>query len=132
MATDNRPLSPHLQVYRWQITSVLSILHRLTGIGMAVGVLALTYWLNAAAYGADAFERAQALFGSWIGVLLLFGWTFALFYHLLNGIRHLFWDAGMGFELPQVRASGWFVVIGSVVLTAITWWIVWNTVGGGS
>lgn len=124
MATDNRPLSPHLSVYRPQITSVLSILHRLTGIGLAVGALALAYWLNAAAYGADAFARAQELLGSWIGIVLLIGWTFALFYHLANGIRHLFWDAGMGFELSQVRASGWFVVVVSVGLTVVTWLVV--------
>lgn len=130
MATDNRPLSPHLQVYRWQITSVLSILHRITGVGLAVGAIVLAYWLNAAGYGADAFARAQAVLGTWVGVVLLAGWTFALFYHLLNGIRHLFWDAGMGFELSQVRASGWTVVVGAAVLTAITWVVVWNTAGG--
>ena len=130
MATDNRPLSPHLQVYRWQITSVLSILHRITGVGLAVGAIVFAYWLNAAGYGADAFARAQAVLGTWVGVVLLVGWTFALFYHLLNGIRHLFWDAGMGFELGQVRASGWSVVIGAALLTAITWAVVWNMAGG--
>ena len=129
MATDNRPLSPHLSVYRPQITSVLSILHRLTGIGLAFGALALAYWLNAAAYGADAFARAQAVAGSWIGILFLIGWTFALFYHLANGIRHLFWDAGMGFELSQVRASGWFVVVVSVGLTAVTWAVIYAGMG---
>ena len=129
MATDNRPLSPHLTVYRWQITMALSILHRITGVGLAVGALALAYWINAAAYGADAFARAQAVFGSWIGVVLLVGWTFALFYHLCNGIRHLFWDAGMGFEISQMRASGWFVIVVSLGLTVVTWAVVWAGMG---
>jgi succinate dehydrogenase / fumarate reductase cytochrome b subunit len=124
MAMGNRPLSPHLQVYRPQITSILSITHRATGLGLAVGALGLTYWLNAAAYGADAFERAQAIFGSVFGMIVLIGFTFALFFHLCNGIRHLFWDTGRGFEMAQLRASGWAVVLVSLGLTAITWLIV--------
>ncbi len=125
MATDNRPLSPHLQVYRWQITMAMSILHRLTGVGLAVGALVLTYWLNAAAYGYDAFATAQSILGSWIGILLLIGWTFALFYHLCNGIRHLVWDAGRGFEISQARASGITVIVVSIVLTVLTWAVIW-------
>ncbi len=121
MTTGNRPLSPHLQVYRPQITSVLSITHRITGVALAVGALVLVYWINAAAYGPDAFERAQAYMSHWFGRLLLFGWTLCLFFHLCNGVRHLFWDAGMGFELPQVRMSGWLVLIATVVLTILTW-----------
>lgn len=124
MTTGSRPLSPHLQVYRPQITSILSITHRATGMGLAAAALVLTYWLNAAAYGADAFARAQALLGSVIGVILLIGFTFALFYHLCNGIRHLFWDTGRGFEMSQLRASGWAVVLVSVALTAVTWIVV--------
>jgi succinate dehydrogenase / fumarate reductase cytochrome b subunit len=124
MAMGNRPLSPHLQVYRPQITSILSITHRATGLGLAVGALGLAYWLNAAAYGAGAFGRAQAIFGSVIGVIVLIGFTFALFFHLCNGIRHLFWDAGHGFEMAQLRASGWLVVLASLGLTAVTWLIV--------
>src|SRR3546814_2392413 len=91
MATTERPLSPHLQIYRPQISSVLSILHRATGIALAVGTLLLVYWLTAAAAGPEAFSTAQALIGSFIGRLFLFGWSFALFYHLGNGIRHLAW-----------------------------------------
>ena len=121
MNTGNRPLSPHLQVYKPQITSVLSILHRITGVGLAVGALALVYWLNAAAYGPEVFERAQSLFASWLGRLLLIGWTWALFYHLCNGIRHLFWDAGYGFELDTAYKSGWATVAGSFLLTGIAW-----------
>ena len=121
MATRERPLSPHLQVYRPQITTVLSILHRMTGVALAVGALVLAYWLTSAAYGPEAFARAQGLLGSWFGLLLLFGWTFCLFYHLCNGIRHLVWDAGIGLDLPTLRASGWAVVGASSVLTLVLW-----------
>ncbi len=129
MPTDNpppgaknaRPLSPHLQIYNPQITSVLSILHRMLGVALAVGAVLLVYWLSAAAYGPDAFARAQALLGSWFGRLVLFGLTFSLFYHLGNGIRHLFWDAGFGFELPVLRVSGIVVVVSAVGLTLLTW-----------
>lgn len=115
-----RPLSPHLQVYRPQITSVLSITHRLTGIGLAVGALFLTYWLSSAGYGPETFERAQAVMGSWFGRLVLFGFTFSLYFHLANGIRHLAWDAGWGFELPTLRLSGWLVVVFSAAATVAT------------
>lgn len=121
MAIRSRPLSPHLQVYRPQITSVLSITHRLTGLALAIGALALTYWLTAAAYGPEAFDRAQAFMGSWFGRLILFGWSLCLFYHLCNGVRHLAWDAGWGFQLPQVRFSGAIVLVATVALTLITW-----------
>ncbi|HVZ00673.1 MAG TPA: succinate dehydrogenase, cytochrome b556 subunit [Dongiaceae bacterium] len=121
MAGHPRPLSPHLQIYRRQLTSVLSILHRLTGIGLAVGLLYLVCWLVAAARGAEAFDNLQGFNGSIIGRLLLFGWTIAFFYHLLNGIRHLAWDAGWGFELPTVYRTGWAVIIGTAVLTLLAW-----------
>lgn len=121
MISSNRPLSPHLQVYRPQITSTLSILHRLTGIALAVGTLLLTWWLVAAAAGPEAFATAQAFIGSIVGRLLLFGWSFALFYHLCNGIRHLAWDAGYGFEIDTTTRSGWTVVIASAVLTLAAW-----------
>jgi succinate dehydrogenase / fumarate reductase cytochrome b subunit len=116
-----RPLSPHLGIYRRQLTSVLSILHRVTGVGLVVGMLYLVYWLAAAAAGDDAFAAAQSFNGSFIGRLLLFGWTVAFFYHLLNGIRHLAWDAGLGFDLPATYRSGWAVVIGTAVLTLGAW-----------
>ena len=116
----NRPISPHLQVYKPQLTSVLSILHRITGVALAVGTILLVYWLIAAASGPEAFASAEAFFGSWLGRILLFGWTFTLYFHLSNGIRHLFWDAGFGFELKTVYASGWTAVALAVALTLVS------------
>jgi succinate dehydrogenase / fumarate reductase cytochrome b subunit len=116
-----RPLSPHLQIYRPQITSVLSITHRATGIALAAGTLLLTCWLVAAATSEFAYDAVSAFLRSWLGLLLLFGWTAALWFHLCNGIRHLAWDGGYGFALPQVHASGRAVVIATVVLTVLTW-----------
>jgi succinate dehydrogenase / fumarate reductase cytochrome b subunit len=116
-----RPLSPHLGIYRRQLTAVLSILHRLAGIGLVVGLVYLVFWLAAAARGADAFDRLQRFNGSILGQLLLLGWTVVFFFHLLNGIRHLAWDIGLGFELPATYRSGWSVLAGTVVLTVGTW-----------
>ncbi|MEK9900501.1 MAG: succinate dehydrogenase, cytochrome b556 subunit [Rhodospirillaceae bacterium] len=130
MATDNRPLSPHLQVYRPQLTSVLSILHRITGVGLAVGTLLLVWWLVAAATGPTAFDTVQSFIGSIVGRLLLLAWSFALYYHLCNGIRHLVWDAGKGFELGTAYASGWLVVIAAAGLTAISWVGGYASLGG--
>ena len=121
MDTGNRPLSPHLDVYRWQWTMLLSITHRATGIILAVGALMLVCWLAAVADGPQAFDAVQAFLNSWFGRLVLFGWTWALLYHLGNGLRHLFWDAGVGLELPAAQASGYAVLIGSVVLTLAVW-----------
>jgi len=116
-----RPLSPHLQVYKWQITMVLSICHRATGVALSVGTLLLVWWLVALAMGPQAFAAAQGFLGSWLGKLVLLGWTFSLFFHLANGIRHLFWDAGYGFEIKTTTVSGWTVVVASVALTVIAW-----------
>lgn len=116
-----RPLSPHLQIYRPQITSVLSIMHRFTGIALSAGTLLLVAWLVAAAKSAAAYAAVGGFIGSRIGLVLLFGWTAALFFHLLNGIRHLAWDAGWGFDLPQVHRTGWAVVIGTAALTVLVW-----------
>jgi succinate dehydrogenase / fumarate reductase cytochrome b subunit len=121
MARPDRPLSPHLQVYRWQWTMALSILHRVTGVGLGLGSILLVYWLAAAAGGAGTYARAQGFVGSWFGLLLLFGFSLALFYHLANGIRHLFWDAGRGFELKTAYASGLAVLVAAVVLTGFAW-----------
>jgi succinate dehydrogenase / fumarate reductase cytochrome b subunit len=120
MSATDRPLSPHLQVYRPQITSVLSILHRLTGVAVTFGTLLFAWWLVAAAYGPDAFDTVQSFFGSLIGQLLLWGFCFAVWYHFANGIRHLLWDFGWGFELGQVRLSGLAVVAFAVVATLAT------------
>lgn len=118
-----RPLSPHLQVYRPQLTSVLSILHRITGLALAGGTLLLVWWLVAAAVGPEAYATASGFIGSWLGLFMLLGWSAALFYHLANGIRHLVWDAGYGFELETVYRSGWAVVVATVALTALAWLI---------
>lgn len=121
MTIRNRPLSPHLQVYRLPITAWISISHRATGVFLAIGTLLLAYWLGAAGYGPEEFGRAQKLVGSPIGILLLLGWSFCLFFHLCNGMRHLVWDAGWGFEKNQYRQSSLVVVGASVVLTLVTW-----------
>ena len=120
MPSVDRPLSPHLQVYRPQITSVLSILHRITGVALTFATLLLTWWLVAAAYGPEQFASAQAFLGSWFGQLVLWGFTFAVFYHLANGVRHLLWDFGWGFEIDQVRKTGIAVVAFAAVATVIT------------
>jgi succinate dehydrogenase / fumarate reductase cytochrome b subunit len=129
MTPTNRPLSPHLGIYRWQVTNGLSIVHRLTGVGLSVGALVLAAWLVSIAAGPDSYLGVRDLLGSPLGVLLLFGWTFCFFYHLCNGVRHLFWDAGYGFEMPQARRSGVAVVTASVLLTALFWLIA--VLGGG-
>ena len=132
MQRSERPLSPHLQVYRPQWTSILSIMHRLTGVGLAVGTLLLVYWLASAAGGPGSFAEAQDFVGSFLGRLMLFGWTVCLFFHLCNGIRHLMWDAGYGFDLDQAYRSGWLVVVASGVLTLGFWILGYSLMGGGS
>ncbi len=109
MRSADRPLSPHLQIYRWQLTSVLSILHRATGVVLSAGALLLVWWLVAAASGPDAFEGVQDFLGSWFGLLLLFGWSLSLFYHLCNGIRHLVWDTGHALDLKST-----YLAVGSL------------------
>jgi succinate dehydrogenase / fumarate reductase cytochrome b subunit len=121
MAQVERPLSPHLQIYKWQITMVLSILHRATGLALGVGTLLLAWWLIALAAGPESFAVVQDFIGSVLGIIIMIGFTWALFYHLCNGLRHLAWDLGWGFEIRQATASGWAVVIGSVVLTVLAW-----------
>lgn len=128
-AEEHRPLSPHLQVYRPQVTSVLSITHRLTGVVLSFAALLLTYWLASAAYGPDSFDRAQAVMESWFGRLVLFGFTFSLFYHLCNGIRHLGWDMGWGFDLVRLRMTGVLVIIVSMGLTVLSWMMAYGHVG---
>jgi succinate dehydrogenase / fumarate reductase cytochrome b subunit len=122
--TVRRPLSPHLQIYKPQITSGLSIFHRITGCALSVGTLLLAWWLVAAATSDAAFATASWFIGSPIGLLLLFGWTAALWFHFCAGIRHLFWDAGLGFELPTVHATGKAVLVATAVLTVVTWIVV--------
>jgi succinate dehydrogenase / fumarate reductase cytochrome b subunit len=121
MRSADRPLSPHLQIYRWQLTSVLSILHRATGVVLSAGAILLVWWLVAAASGPEAYEDVEDFLGSWLGLLLLFGWTVALFYHLCNGIRHLVWDTGHALDLKSVYVGGWVVVGATGVLTFVAW-----------
>ncbi|MEJ2128055.1 MAG: succinate dehydrogenase, cytochrome b556 subunit [Woeseiaceae bacterium] len=123
MSNTERPLSPHLSIYRWPVTMTLSILHRATGVAMAVGLLVLAAWLVSAAAGEAEYERFRAVMAAPVGQILLIGWSFAFFYHLCNGIRHLFWDAGKGFEKHQANASAWFVIIVSLVATAAFWMV---------
>jgi succinate dehydrogenase / fumarate reductase cytochrome b subunit len=130
MATMNRPMSPHIQIYRKQLTSSLSIFHRLTGVFLAVGTFALVYWLWSLAAGPEAYAGVQAFFGSIIGRLLLLGWVFSLAYHSSNGIRHLFWDAGKGFEIGTVYKSGTTVLIASILLTVLVFMTAYAARGG--
>ena len=129
MATRERPLSPHLQVYRWQITMTMSILHRVTGVAITVGAFGLAWWLMAVAAGDETYRDAAECLASPLGLVALAGFSLSLVYHLLNGIRHLSWDAGWGFEIPQFYASGWTVAILTVVLTALVWFAAF---GGGA
>lgn len=117
----NKPLSPHLQIYRPQLTSVLSFAHRLTGLALGVYSIALVAWLIAAAAGPEPFSRAQAVAQSVLGQILLLGGTFCFFLHLCGGIRHLFWDSVRGFELRTIYTSGWIVVAVSTLLTVVAW-----------
>ena len=117
----NRPLSPHLQVYRPQLTTVLSIMHRATGMALSVGALYLATWVMYAASNPRSYALFQSFNGSIVGRIVLGGWLFSAFYHLFAGIRHLFWDAGYGFELKDAYRSGWIVVIASLVATAVSW-----------
>jgi succinate dehydrogenase / fumarate reductase, cytochrome b subunit len=118
-----RPLSPFMFPiwYRFQITSALSILHRLTGIALAVGSILLVWWLITVATGGELFATTHAFLASPIGLVLLFGWSIAFFYHLCNGVRHLAWDAGYGFEIRIASRSGYAVLGATVLLTAMTW-----------
>lgn len=117
-----RPLSPHLQVYDMaQMTSALSIMHRVTGVIWSGGTLLLVWWLMAAATGESAFAAVQWFLSSFLGLVLLFGLTAAAWYHTLAGIRHLVWDAGRGFDMASVYATGRMVLIGTAALTVLTW-----------
>ncbi|GAB3733735.1 succinate dehydrogenase, cytochrome b556 subunit [Luteimonas pelagia] len=121
MPTRQRPLSPHLQVYRWQITMLMSILHRASGMVLVAGAFGLAWWLLAVADGGESYARAAACLASPLGLLALFGFSLALMYHLFNGVRHLLWDFGWGFDIPEVYRSGYAVAILTVVMTAAIW-----------
>jgi succinate dehydrogenase / fumarate reductase, cytochrome b subunit len=125
-----RPLSPFF-TYRWQYTNTLSILHRLTGLGLSVGLLLFVYWLVAAASGPEIYAQAQRWFAHPLAQVLLAGFSFAFFYHLLNGARHLVWDAGYGFEKKTARLSGWLAFLGALLLTACFWAALLHRQAGG-
>lgn len=119
MSPRPRPLSPHLSVYRWQIQMVTSILHRATGLALVAGTILVVVALLALATGPETYAAVRAFCNSWLGMSLLLGWTWSFAFHLLNGIRHLLQDAGLGFEIPDFVRNGWIASIGSLVLTAL-------------
>ncbi len=124
-----RPLSPHLGIYRWQYTMALSILHRGTGVALSVGLLFLVYWVAALATGAEAFARAQDVFAHPLTRVALVGFSFAFFYHLVNGVRHLVWDTGRGLERATARMSGWIAFLSAVIFTVLFWGIAMSRYG---
>lgn len=125
-----RPLSPHLQVYRWQITMMLSIVHRGSGVFLALSTPVLVYWLWTISVGGESYQDMQACFSTLIGKLALIAWTFAMFYHLCNGIRHLFWDVGQGYEIKSLYTSGKIVIGVAILLTAFTVFMAFGQLGG--
>ncbi len=118
-----RPTSPHMSVYRWPITMTLSILHRMTGVALTAGLVVYVLWLMSAATGGTEYQQFVALAQTVPGRIALVGWSFAFFFHLSNGVRHLFWDTGRGFEKAQANASSWVVIVTSVFLTLLYWWL---------
>ena len=122
MSNNGRPLSPHLSIYRWPITMTTSILHRATGVAMSVGFIVFVAWLFKAASGPAAYAMFVGTLSTLVGKILLIGWSFAFFFHLSNGVRHLVWDSGRGFEKATANASAWFVLLLAIVLTALFWW----------
>jgi succinate dehydrogenase / fumarate reductase cytochrome b subunit len=121
MNDSGRPLSPHISIYRWPITMTLSILHRATGVAMSLGLIVMAIWLLSAATSADKYNEFLVILSSVPGQILLIGWSFSFFFHLMNGIRHLFWDTGRGFQKQQANASAWFVIVTAILLNAIFW-----------
>lgn len=120
MATVQGPISPHLQIYKKQLTSVLSITHRMTGVALAVAALLLCYWLASVAAGEQMYASVMAHMGAWYGQLLILAFTFSLYYHLCNGLRHLFWDMGKGLEIESAYRSGYATIFASILLTGLT------------
>jgi len=121
MNKTNRPLSPHLSIYRWPITMTLSILHRFTGVTLSVGLIILTIWLVALSTDTAAYEYIATLMQTVVGRLLLVNFSFMFFFHLCNGVRHLFWDVGKGFDIHHANISAWLVVLTTIILTLGLW-----------
>jgi len=124
MAAVNRPLSPHLQIYKPQLTSVLSITHRGTGVFLTLGALFLSCWLLSIANGPESYTALQQYVLAWYGQILLYAWVFSLYFHLCNGIRHLIWDMGRGLDIKATYLSGYIVMATSILLTIVTWCLV--------
>ena len=122
--TIDRPLSPHLSIYRPLINMVMSILHRITGSANYLGTLLIAAWLVSAALGPEAYNVVNALFGHPLGKLVLLGYSWSVIHHMLGGIRHLTWDTGRGFDKRQADRSAWFVIVFAVVVTAAFWWAI--------
>ncbi|HET7308163.1 MAG TPA: succinate dehydrogenase, cytochrome b556 subunit [Gammaproteobacteria bacterium] len=132
MKTADRPLSPHLQIYKWPLTMATSIMHRASGMWLSIGSAALVFWLICAALGPDSYAIAQSFFHSGWGIALLMLWAMAFFYHLCNGIRHLFWDAGKGFDIHVAHDVSWVVIGIAAACTIVTWIFGFIVMGGGA
>ncbi len=117
----NRPISPHIQIYHWHLTMAMSIAHRVTGIALYAGMLFLAWWLLAAATGRGYYHFVNGIFGSWIGLIILFGFTWALIHHMLGGLRHFIWDTGHGLDKPMRDQLALANLVGSIVLTILVW-----------
>ena len=124
MTRYSRPLSPHLTIYRWPLTMILSIMHRVTGVALSVGLILFAVWLITIFLGENAYTMFVSLMTSPLGYLALYSWSFSFFFHFCNGVRHLYWDTGRGFEKNKVEFSARIVVIISILLTLIFWWII--------
>ncbi len=131
MPTNERPLSPHLQIYKLELPMVLSGLHRITGIALSVGTILLVGWIASAAQSAETFNSLSQFLGSFIGQFLLFGWSFSLIYHSVSGVRHLLWDTGRLLEVEQIKSSSIIVIVLSLILTLIAWVLAGGFPGGG-
>ena len=123
MNDSKNPLSPHLQIYRWQISSLISITHRITGILNFLGLIFISAWISSAGISENLFECFSVFLKSFIGRFILIGFTWSIIYHLLSGIRHLFWDLGYGYEIKTANFSGILVILSSLILTIVLWMI---------
>ena len=127
MTVRSRPLSPHILIYRWTITMTMSIAHRATGIANYAGMALLVIWLGAAAWGQEPLNMVNAIYGSWFGQVVRFGYYWSLIHHMLGGLRHFVWDFILGMEAGQREALAWANLIGSIVLTLLVWTLfVWG------
>ena len=132
MTTHERPLSPHLQIYKLELPMLLSGLHRITGIALSVGSILLVAWISSAVYSAEAFASMNRFLGGFIGQFVLFGWTFSLIYHSVSGVRHLIWDSGRLLEVRQIYSSSKIVLTIAIVLTLLAWILGGGYPGGGA